>query len=165
MALYDELLEQAEHLIDFGAPNQATYRRGISTAYYALFHLLITEAIRTVGNDLRLDLQARMRRAFAHSDMALVCRQFDTSNFSPALRSLVSTPIEPDLKLLAKDFITLQEMRLTADYDLSSDVDVLDAASAYGMVDRAFERWSRIKNTPNTTVFLTALLLGRHWNR
>jgi len=42
----DHLLEQAHHLAkrERNRPRQASLRRAVSTAYYALFHLLISEA-------------------------------------------------------------------------------------------------------------------------
>ena len=43
MRLPEGLLEQAQHLVkrEPKRPKQASLRRAISTAYYALFHLLI----------------------------------------------------------------------------------------------------------------------------
>src|SRR5579871_634688 len=48
MALAGDLLEQAYHLAkrEPKRPKQASLRRAISSAYYALFHLLISEATR-----------------------------------------------------------------------------------------------------------------------
>lgn len=164
MALHDELLEQAANLIKEDS-GQAGLRRGISTAYYALFHLLIAEATSRLAQDHSPALQARMRRAFAHADMANVCHQFESGNFPPALKYLVALPLEPDLKALARSFRTLQEDRLLADYDLSIDANWVDATLSLGEATDAFHFWSRIKHTQNATIFLTALLLGRHWNR
>jgi hypothetical protein len=47
MRLPEGLLEQAQHLVkrEPKRPKQASLRRAISTAYYALFHLLISEAV------------------------------------------------------------------------------------------------------------------------
>jgi hypothetical protein len=47
MPFADDLLEQAHHLVtrEEGEPKQASLRRAVSTAYYALFHLLIDEAV------------------------------------------------------------------------------------------------------------------------
>jgi uncharacterized protein (UPF0332 family) len=47
MAFADDLLKQAYHLAnrESGEPKQASLRRAVSTAYYALFHLLIDEAV------------------------------------------------------------------------------------------------------------------------
>jgi uncharacterized protein (UPF0332 family) len=48
MPLAEHLLEQAQHLAnrEKKRPRQASLRRAVSTAYYALFHLLIHEATR-----------------------------------------------------------------------------------------------------------------------
>ena len=42
----DDLLDQADHLaaVESGRPKQASLRRAVSAAYYALFHLLAGEA-------------------------------------------------------------------------------------------------------------------------
>src|SRR6266567_7288616 len=46
MAFPDDLLELAQDLrsLHSEGPHQASLRRAVSTAYYALFHLLISEA-------------------------------------------------------------------------------------------------------------------------
>ena len=46
MAFHDDLLELAQDLANLHPedPHQASLRRAVSTAYYALFHLLISEA-------------------------------------------------------------------------------------------------------------------------
>jgi hypothetical protein len=45
MSLHANLLQQAEHLaqLDPTRPTQANLRRAVSSAYYALFHLLASE--------------------------------------------------------------------------------------------------------------------------
>jgi uncharacterized protein (UPF0332 family) len=47
VAFADDLLEQALHLAnrERKGPRQASLRRAVSTAYYALFHLLISERL------------------------------------------------------------------------------------------------------------------------
>ena len=47
MPFPEDLLEQAKHLAsrERTKPKQASLRRAVSTAYYALFHLLISEAV------------------------------------------------------------------------------------------------------------------------
>ena len=47
MPFPDDLLEQAYDLAqkELISPKQASLRRAVSTAYYALFHLLIDEAV------------------------------------------------------------------------------------------------------------------------
>ena len=45
MAFADDLLAQAYHLARLDPESQANLRRAVSTGYYALFHLLIDEAV------------------------------------------------------------------------------------------------------------------------
>ena len=57
MSLAEELLEHARFLanLDPRATSQANIRRAISTAYYAVFHLLAAEVAAQVSPILRLD--------------------------------------------------------------------------------------------------------------
>jgi hypothetical protein len=65
MPLSEELLDVARSLtdLDSGEPRQASLRRAVSTAYYALFHLLVTEA---ASNWSRPELRSRIGRLFEH---------------------------------------------------------------------------------------------------
>jgi hypothetical protein len=68
MAFADDLLEQAYHLArrERKNPIQASLRRAVSTAYYALFHLLIDEA---VGNWAVERQRSVLARTFDHGRM------------------------------------------------------------------------------------------------
>ncbi len=60
MSLHDDLLIQATHLatLETTRPKQASLRRAVSTAYYALFHFLIDAmAAQTAGANKRLRLR------------------------------------------------------------------------------------------------------------
>jgi hypothetical protein len=72
MRLPEGLLEQAQHLVrrEPRRPKQASLRRAISTAYYALFHLLISEA---VLNWKRAADRAALARMFEHAHMRNTC--------------------------------------------------------------------------------------------
>ena len=105
-----------------------------------------------------------MRRAFAHADMVSVCRQFSSGGFPEHVRALLIEPIEPDLTFVAKMFVFLQEARLIADYDMAMDFSLGNARLAVLRARGIFAVWSDIRRTPNAVTFLTALLLGKHWN-
>jgi hypothetical protein len=62
------LLEQARHLArrEKTRPRQASLRRAVSTAYYALFHMLIGEA---TLNWKRVDQRDLLARFFEHGKM------------------------------------------------------------------------------------------------
>src|ERR1700730_7710734 len=68
MAFADDLLELAQDMANLPAANrrQANLRRADSTAYYALFHLLISKA---TLNWARADLRPALGRLFEHGPM------------------------------------------------------------------------------------------------
>jgi hypothetical protein len=72
MSFADDLLEQAYHLANRERenPKQASLRRAVTTAYYALFHLLIEEA---VSNWSIARQRSILARTFDHGKMRSVC--------------------------------------------------------------------------------------------
>lgn len=72
MPFPNDLLEQARHLANREPkrPKQASLRRAVSTAYYALFHLL---SIETPKNWKRPAERSTVARMLDHSPMAKVC--------------------------------------------------------------------------------------------
>jgi ABC-type sulfate transport system substrate-binding protein len=66
MAYPDELLGSAISLVQVSPETQANLRRAVSTAYYALFHLLIGDACK---NWSRPEQRARLARNFEHARM------------------------------------------------------------------------------------------------
>ena len=68
MAYAYDLLDLAQHLANLepANPRQACLRRAISTAYYALFHLLISEATLNWG---RPELRSELGRVVDHGRM------------------------------------------------------------------------------------------------
>jgi hypothetical protein len=77
-SLPEHLLEQARHLAgrERTRPRQASLRRALSTAYYALFHFLIREAVRQIGPNLSEENYNRAYRWFDHGAMIRVARAF-----------------------------------------------------------------------------------------
>jgi hypothetical protein len=71
MSFADDLLEQAYHLANRERknPKQASLRRAVSTAYYALFHLLIEEAVSNWSIARQRSILARI---FDHGKMRSV---------------------------------------------------------------------------------------------
>src|SRR5216684_7023359 len=66
MAFHHDLLAVARDLLEEEFPTQATLHRSVSTAYYALFHLLIHEAC---SNWARPEHRINLARAFEHKQM------------------------------------------------------------------------------------------------
>jgi uncharacterized protein (UPF0332 family) len=116
MAYHDDLIEHAIFLSQLNLPNdpkQVDLRRSVSAAYYALFHLLTTEAAENWKHESQRNRFARM---FDHGRMK-------TCSSKVSSRPLPTDPAEvviaTDLKLVADSFVTLQQARHTADYDNS----------------------------------------------
>jgi hypothetical protein len=103
----DELLELAREIANLhrGHPRQASLRRAVSTAYYALFHLLISEA---------------MGRAFDHGPM----KQAAEKKVSELRNYFKQKPVEGQertvafhLHNVADTFVETQYFRNDADYN------------------------------------------------
>lgn len=161
MAYPDDLLEQAWHLAfrESKRPKQASLRRAISTGYYALFHLLITE---TAKNWKRVDERPTVARLFEHTLMSKVCAKrrddlialFKTRNIDDPAYA-----VEKHLLNITESFGILLGSRHKADYDSSvvwsrSDVDEL-----LNSVESAFASWNEISETPLAQNFLVTLLI------
>ena len=167
MALHDDLLEQAWHLANREAahPSQASLRRAISAAYYALFHALIAEAIVALVPAEPPNLRPLIGRTFAHADMKRACRAFmqGASGLNPAMASAITPPIRPELLFVARTFAELQETRHEADYDTLAVFSKNNVIDKIREAERSLGRLAAIRGEPNTNVFLAALLFQERW--
>jgi uncharacterized protein (UPF0332 family) len=178
LALHHDLLELAGHLAirETKKPRQASLRRAVSTAYYALFHLLIADAVTRFMPARPIGLRLLAQRAFNHGDMYNVCLNFMTSqrtflksglsSQTPSqAQKLLTFPLDLPLFAVMQAFNSLQSARHDADYNLNKPWNREKALDNVQTARRAFDYWSLARETPNATVFLTALLLQRHWGR
>ena len=166
VSLAADLLRQAEQLAkhERRRPRQASLRRAISTAYYALFHLLIDDATNRLlpGNE-RTQLRYCLARAFSHVDMKNAAQGFAQNNLSPRVAAgLNGLPLPPALTLVASVFIDLQQARHEADYNTSRSFTRQEALDLIEQVREAFSRWRQIRKTLQADTFLVALLAQRH---
>jgi hypothetical protein len=137
-------------------PQQASLRRSISTAYYALFHLLVQEAVQSwnASSSARYGLE----RKFEHKTMK------DVSN--SVLRSSwrgwsTPSPVVPtELETVARVFVKLQEGRQQADYDNARIWAFMDAQAMVTDAQTAFANWARIRTHPSANEYLLSLLIG-----
>jgi hypothetical protein len=120
MTLSRDLLEQARFLAQREKlkPKQASLRRAVSTAYYAVFYLLAGEAATQACSANIEVLRLQVQRALKHTTMQAAAQPFRATNLPDHLKGLVSLPLEPELISVAKGFISLQEQRHKADYDM-----------------------------------------------
>ena len=155
MAFADDLLEQAYHLanLESGDPKQASLRRAVSTAYYALFHLLIDEA---VGNWGVARQRSILARTFDHGKMKGVCEDQVRSFYSSGQPSSAA-----QLKNVAQAFVQLQEKRHTADYDNAFVWSRDNAIVAIDTVRAAFSDWQAIRDQDAAQDYLLQLFLPK----
>lgn len=168
------LLAQARELcvLDPRRPKQVNLRRAISSAYYALFHRLISDATGQAigfGGANAIAMQHAVGRWFNHGTMVGVAGVFarPATAKGPVRALLVDDSVRPaasrvptDLADVAHAFETLQEERHRADYDLGQ---WYARTSVTALVDRAsgaFDAISRLRGTPEYGLFLTLLLTG-----
>ena len=103
MAFADDLLKQAYLLLNKESkhPTQASLRRSVSTAYYALFHLLIQEAC---ANWSRTDTRDYLARAFDHKTMKDSSLRAENAHYDLSVPSRVAGR----LRSVARAFRELQ---------------------------------------------------------
>jgi uncharacterized protein (UPF0332 family) len=155
MNLAEDLLEQANHLArrEKGKPKQASLRRAVSTAYYAVFHLLVAEA---VGNWKRSDQRSKLARAFEHGRMKQASVKTRSGGFDGQSPQTVA-----NLKTVANAFIRLQEFRHEADYDDSLRLTRTTALARIALAPEAFASWIAIRKEKIAQDYLLALLIHR----
>ena len=152
MALYDDLLILAKDLVNRNpaAPVEADLRRAVSTAYYALFHLLIHES--TTRIIAIAAMRPRVVRAFEHRDMRRVCEEYSRP-MDPA-----GNPILQEIQNISAAFTTLQQARHASDYDTAFTLVYANAKASVELAETSFVDWSIIHADPSADRFLTDLL-------
>jgi uncharacterized protein (UPF0332 family) len=152
MPFPQDLLEQARHLANREPkrPKQASLRRAVSTAYYALFHLL---SIETAKNWKRPAERFTLARMLEHIPMSRVC-----TTKRDELNNYFKTGPPPGHGLDVLRHLHRQH-RHTADYNGAikwSRTDVLEKIEA---VEAAFQSWRAIRDEHEAQNFLVTLLL------
>ncbi|MFN7933976.1 MAG: hypothetical protein U0R19_11650 [Bryobacteraceae bacterium] len=160
MPFPDDLLEQAQHLArrEPKRPKQASLRRAVSTAYYALFHLLIGE---TVQNWKRPKERNTLARMFDHGMMKRACtakRNELNAYFSTHPPSTPALIVQQHIHLIAETFVEKQQHRHTADYDSGTKWTRTDVNAKVNSVAAAFFSWKAIRNEPLAQNYLVTLL-------
>jgi len=136
MAFPDDLLKDAYHLASRGgkSPKQTSLRRAVSTAYYALFHLLIADF---VANWALKEQRARLGRMIEHRKMSAATFKFTDGNNL--------TRVEADLRTVIDGFGELQRKRYTADYDVETIWSRADVLEMLRLADSVFQAWRNVR--------------------
>jgi uncharacterized protein (UPF0332 family) len=159
MAYCDDLIEQAALLCEprppEEEPNQANLRRAVSATYYALFHLLTTDAASHW-------IPERHRHRFA--------RLFEHSRMKKGSEKTLAIPIPDEapgrivgirIRFIAQAFISLQQNRHTADYDHSTVWSRTQVYEEIIKASKAIEDWALVRETDAAQDYLFDLLGGK----
>jgi uncharacterized protein (UPF0332 family) len=158
MAYSDELIEHANFLVDLNVPNdpkQVDLRRAVSAAYYAIFHLLTSEAAQNWKHDRH---QARFARIFDHRPMK-TCSANIASKQSPSDPNKLA--VFAKLKVVAENFVDLQQARHDADYDNSRVWSRTQAYEEILKAEVAIAAWATIREDEMAQDYLYDLLDSR----
>lgn len=168
MSLHKDLLDQAKHLAkrEPKRPKQASLRRAVSSAYYALFHRLIDAGSRfVVHGSHRTALRHAVTRAFDHGEMKKAANSFAGGKLPKVLKGAVSGTVPPELKRVCEAFVDLQQARHEADYDRARGFTRNEVLDLVGMAEQAFQDWAAVSGSEAADAFLVALLLRRKFER
>ena len=166
---HSDLFDLASSTLSSPNPvSETEVRRAVSTLYYSLFHQLSLAAVAPLSHG-GIALAARVGRTLEHRTMLKVCEQFagwaGKKKQQGMLETLLPEKIDERLIKIADTFVRLQEARLRADYDLTSNFKRQDALTLLEAASRARLNLPEISGENATTVFLTALLFYDRWNR
>jgi uncharacterized protein (UPF0332 family) len=158
MGIAEDLLTLAGRLANPAPedPQQASFRRSISTAYYALFHLLVQDATQTWNGSATA--RFGLERKFDHKTM----KEVSNTVLRGSWRGWSTpSPVPPaELRAIAKVFVDLQEARQQADYDNSRTWKSTDVQALIADARFAFDDWSTIRTHPAANEYLLSLLIG-----
>lgn len=173
-----ELLDQASRLLGAVPITQADLRQSISCSYYALFHSVSGECSEALFPENPQGLRQRISRHFEHGKMKVLCSQTSRQSANNFGKNQVSTkscgeilgfpslenPDEPPcqaLVVVAQNFVSLQQFRHKADYDLSCDFNIAQAQLAISKANTAILELGALKKQhPDQLVLFAAALLG-----
>jgi len=156
MAYHDDLLAQALQLVHVSPPSQLTLRRAVSAAYYAVFHFLISEATSNWSNAA---LRTALGRAYDHGVMKTASNRILNSMDFPF--SGEDPTVVANLRSVARAFSQLQEDRHFADYNLTKDLDPVDALKQVKSAEAIFNTWPSMRGKQIAQAYLVSLLVKR----
>jgi len=162
MSFHADLLRQANHLarLERRRPRQASLSRAVSTAYYALFHMLVDAATAVMFGQANAKRRFRhaLARGFSHQSMAATCRSVAGGNLPATIDAVVAPlPIPADLRMVARTFARLQEERHRADYNRSAAFSKAEVLNLLQDATDAVAAWQRVRNDQAAQFFLMAL--------
>lgn len=159
MAYADDLLQLARDIAKLypEEAHQASLRRALSTAYYALFHLLISDAVASCSDP---KLRASLSRMFDHGPMRKI-----SDETVAKLKQRPPKGWESDLKehlySVAETFSEAHYNRHEADYNLIREWQPTEVSLLIERVADAFNSWNVIRGEEAARDYLISMLPSR----
>lgn len=162
MSLHADLLDQAWRLAtqEPRRPRQASLRRAVSAAYYALFHLLVDAATKPFagGGSQFAGLRHLLARGYEHRTMVEASKSFGGGTLPAAIRQTIGPSVVPaDLRFVAESFVLLQQSRHDADYNLALTWTRADTLVLVNRAAAAYTAWRRVRQDPMAILYLGLL--------
>lgn len=170
----DELIRLAHHLADdkLGPPGSAWQRRAISSAYYALFHELVSGSVAQVlptdgGRD---EARWGVARWYQHGEVRRVSEWVDAlaarrGGVPGQITDLFGGPAAPEqlpvgLVSVAESFVVLHEARQRADYDHAFEITYDEVEALVERAADAISTWRAMPAGYHVNLFRTLMLGG-----
>lgn len=142
-----ELVELAYELAGVnygrGRPKTVRLRRGVSTAYYGLFHQLSRHSASVLlGSGTWGGAEAAVSRWISHTSLQKLCTACANATVGPG-RSALATALgvlDPRVVDIAGAFLELQDARESADYDDEWPITKAQALRYVRQADRATQQ-------------------------
>ena len=163
--MHSDLLQQAESLARLdprGAPRQATLRRAVSSAYYAIFHYLVDESCRAIMGTQHSQQGYRhaLARSFVHTTMKSACGSFGGGQLPDTIvKSLPKDPkgkytVAAAIQNISSLFKEVQLKRYLADYDLSERFQRFEVLALIQQVEQHIQEFSAVPQSNDRQFFL-----------
>ena len=160
------LLDRASRTdVGAGRPRQADLRRGISDAYYALFHGLTAAVASQALRYIPLAAVQSFRRTLRHSAVRDRCGRIASGKKLPLPMALSTTSsADANARLVAQAFVDLQEERHLADYAHDETFDVVRLNEAIALARRALNALAGHSTEPGMAALLSLLAMTSTWD-
>lgn len=163
MAYADDLLQFARDIANLhpDEAHQRSLRRSVSTGYYALFHLLISDA---VANCADPQFRATLARVFDHGPMKQASeRKLSELNdfFDQRPPEGAERTIRYHLYNVAETFSQAQHNRNEADYNLLRQWQPAQVGLLLEGIADAFTSWNAIRHERAALDYLASMLPSR----
>lgn len=146
-------------------PDEPIFRRAVSTAYYAVFRLIIDEGVILLfpnDNDHELTRQI-FARHFEHKTVRSTLEQLSKpvyGNKWKAYEPLFQSH-KPTLVILNQAFEYLQKSRTIADYETNNKITLQQAVSVLSEMENFFLAWTSLqKDQKVLNTLVTLLFIG-----